>query len=83
MSELLHCQYCGKIFTAIRKDAQYCSSSCRTMMSRERRRINKTTLHIEQQIQQVAERLNRSGLTAFTRSRLEQLVHLITKFLDT
>jgi len=83
MNKLRHCQYCGKTFTTTRKDTQTCSSSCRTMMSRERQRINKTTIHIEQQVQQVAERLNCNGLTAFTRDRLEQLVHLITKFLDT
>lgn len=42
---ILICQQCGKEFEAFRKDAKYCSSSCRNKASREARGlIGKTCL---------------------------------------
>lgn len=83
MSELRHCQYCGRTFTAVRKDAQCCSSSCRTMMSRECRYINKTGIDVERQIRQIAKQFHRDGLAALARERLERFIQLIEDILDT
>ena len=83
MSEFRHCQYCGRAFTAVRKDAQCCSSSCRTMMSRERRYINKAGIDVERQIRQIAKQFHRDGLAALARERLERFIQLIEDILDT
>ncbi len=44
------CQYCGKMFKSTRKDAKYCSDSCRVMASRERTQSvqnNKNTVLVD------------------------------------
>lgn len=35
---LLHCACCGEAFSASRRDARYCSSTCRSRETRRRRR---------------------------------------------
>lgn len=40
------CAYCGKSFTATRRDATYCSSKCRTYASRQRARAMKKSKSI-------------------------------------
>ena len=81
MNSMYHCQWCGKTFHSTRKDALYCSASCRTMMSREKQKLKHMRIQIETQVRRIANRLKRSELNAIARDQLEQIARLLSDLL--
>lgn len=59
----LECQYCGFEFNAKRKDAQYCSDSCRTMASKQRKKVVLEIEYTGAKLKQVKKQAKIAGIT--------------------
>ena len=80
---VLKCQYCGQEFNSSRKDARYCSDSCRVMASQQRKKepkeenTEKTTVSVEysdKEYAQLRDTAKAAGITVEETVKFRSLV---------